>query len=111
MVKFYHNPECSKSREALAYVRRLGIDPKIIDYLEDGIKREDLKEVIEDMGIDVHDLVRKNEEAVCHITDDMCDEEVLDIIVNHPILLQRPLVIKNGKAVIARPAEKVKEII
>jgi arsenate reductase len=110
-ITIYHNPRCSKSREALELIREQGIDPKVIKYLEEEIHKEDLKDVVHHMGIDVHDLVRRNEEAVCHITDEMSEDEVLDVIVKHPILLQRPLVIKGKKAIIARPAQKVKELL
>jgi len=110
-VVMYHNPKCSKSRQALQLLEEHGVDAEIIEYLESPPTKKEIKRILKLLGMDdPRDLMRKNEKAYSeHGLDD--PELTMDALVNtmiqEPILIQRPIIIANGTAVIARPAENI----
>ncbi len=110
----YHNPSCSKSRETLQILRDEKRDPQIIEYLEEPPSRQDLKDIIAMLGVSARDLLRTTE-AVYHDAelddDSLSDDEIIEAICEYPALLQRPIVISGGRAVIGRPPTRVLEII
>jgi arsenate reductase len=105
MIKIYHNPRCSKSRQGLEILKNSNVDFEIIKYLDTPISSAELKEVINKLNINPIDLVRKTE-AVWKEQfkgKELSDSEVIQAMVNHPKLIERPIVIGKNKAVIGRP--------
>lgn len=110
----YHNPRCSKSRETLQLLSDNGVDPEIVDYLEDPPTVEELKRIIEMLGIPARDLLRSTEPVYkdADLDDDsLSDDEIIDAICEYPALMQRPIVVAGDRAVIGRPPSRVLEII
>lgn len=113
-VEIYHNPKCSKSRATLQLLRDRGIEPDIIEYLDVPPDRRELELLLEWLGIGVRDLMRKKEPVYKQLgldDPDLDDSALLEAIIENPILMERPIVIANGKAAIGRPPEKVLEIL
>jgi arsenate reductase (glutaredoxin) len=106
----YHNPRCSKSRKALEILQNYHIMPIVIEYLKTPLNLEQLLQLRAHM--DLKELVRSDEPLFKELQLSLDDEEkVLNAILEEPILLQRPIVIYNGKAIIARPPEKILELL
>jgi arsenate reductase len=113
-VTIYHNPRCSKSRQTLELLRARGIEPVIVPYLEMPPGAAELDRVIDLLGMEPRDLMRKNEAAYKETgLDDpaLTREALIAAMVTHPILIERPIVLTNGKAALGRPPEKVLEIL
>ena len=109
---FYHNPKCSKSRKALEITQNHNINTKIILYLKDKLTKGMLKEILDSSGLSPRDIIRSNEkEYKENNLDNLTKDEILELILKHPILLQRPIFVYNNKAIIARPPEDVLKII
>ncbi len=113
MVKIYHNPRCTKSRETLAILNGKKEKVEVVEYLKETPNRNEIEEIISLLGIKPQDLVRKSEpEYKEHFKGkDLTDAQWIDALCMHPKLLERPIVVKNGKAAIGRPPEKVLEIL
>ena len=113
MIIIYHNNRCRKSRQGLQLLETSGKDFKIIKYLENVPTKEELSAIIDKLGIPPIDLVRKNEAVwkESYKGKDLTDDELIDAMVAHPKLIERPIVINNEKAVIGRPPEKISDII
>lgn len=112
-MKIYHNPRCSKSRQGLAILEGSKLNFETIKYLETPISENELKEIIKLLGIAPIDLVRKNE-AIWkekYKGETLTDSEIIAAMVQNPKLIERPIVINNGKAVIGRPPEIIKTIL
>ncbi len=110
----YHNPRCSKSRATLALLQENGIDPDIVLYLQQAPAHETLRELISLLGIAPRDLIRTGEKEYAEhglANPDLTDDELIEALHQFPILMQRPIVVANGKARIGRPPESVTEII
>lgn len=110
----YHNPRCSKSRQALELIRNNGEEPTIIEYLKTPPTREQLKETLRLLGIGPRDLLRRGEDEYAALNLDnpqLSDEAIIDAMLAHPKLIERPIIIHDGKAIIGRPPEKVLEIL
>ena len=112
-IKIYHNPRCSKSREALKLLESKGADVEVIKYLETPPTKEELKALLKMLGISARDLMRTKEAIYKELgLKDVEDEEkLIEAMVEHPRLIERPIVIKDGKAVIGRPPERVVELM
>ncbi len=113
-VTIYHNPKCSKSRQTLELLKENGVTPTIIEYLKTPPTAEKLKKILTRLGIKPRDLMRKKEDAysVCQLDDmSFSDNDLIEFMVKHPILIERPIVLANGKAKIGRPPEQVLEIL
>ena len=113
-VTIYHNPKCSKSRQTLALLGEHGITPTIIEYLQTPPTAEKLKRILTQLGFAPRDLMRKKEAvyAECELDNpSLSDGDLIDFMVKHPILIERPIVLANGKAAIGRPPEQVLEIL
>lgn len=113
MIKIYHNPRCRKSREGLAVLENSGKEFEVVKYLEEVPTKEELREVISCLGITPENLVRKNEAIWKEKFRNrlLSDEEILDAMINYPKLIERPIVINNGIAVIGRPINNIETII
>lgn len=109
----YHYNRCGKSRTALSILKEEGINPEVRQYMKEAPSPEEIKEVLKKLNIKAEDLIRKNEKVYKenYKGKDVSEEEWHKIISEHPRLMQRPIVIHKDKAVIARPPEKVKEVI
>ncbi|WP_394748644.1 arsenate reductase (glutaredoxin) [Spongiimicrobium salis] len=113
MLKIYHNPRCRKSREGLEILENSGQDFEIIKYLETVPTAEELSEVIKQLGIPPIDLVRKNE-AIWKEEfkgKELSDNAIIAAMAAHPKLIERPIVIRDGKAVIGRPPVRIKDLL
>lgn len=110
---FLHNPRCSKSRAALSLVRDAGVDLPVREYLRDPLSMDELRRIIELLGVRPIDIVRRGEPqfAALALGDATPDEEVLRAMAEHPILIERPIVVRGGRAVVGRPPENVREIL
>lgn len=113
-VKIYHNPRCSKSRQTLALLEERNIRPDIVEYLKTPPSEADIKRMLKLLGLEsARDLMRKGEAAYKELglKDVMDENELIQAMVTHPKLIERPIVIKNGKAAIGRPPESVLDIL
>ena len=108
-MKIYHNPRCSKSRNTLAIIESKTSVIEIIDYIKNPIKFEEINLIIEKLKIKAISLVRINESIwrEHYKGKEMTDEEVIKAIIEHPKLMERPIVTTNKKAIIGRPPENV----
>ncbi|MDF2583659.1 MAG: hypothetical protein K0R33_2302 [Mycobacterium sp.] len=112
MPRIYHNPKCSTSRKTLDLLRENGIEPEIVLYLKTPPTRAELVTMITDAGIGVRAAVRKRESLYGELgLADASDDELLDAMVEHPILIERPFVVTDKGTRLARPIDKVHEIL
>ena len=110
----YPNPKCSKSRQTLELLREKNITPTIIEYLKNPPTAEKLKEILSQLGIAPRDLMRKKEDAYKELglaNSSLSDEDLIGFMVKHPILIERPIMVANGKAALGRPPEQVLDIL
>lgn len=117
MITIYHNPRCSKSRGACELINdrlnQSGESIQIVEYLKEPPTLDDLKALRQMLGGSVRDMIRESETPYKELglaDPQMSDEQLLEAIVDHPILLQRPIVVRNGKAVIGRPPENIEAL-
>ena len=109
----YHNPRCSKSRESLALLEDKGEELEIIKYLENTPSKDELKNLLKMLKMDsAQDLMRKKEDIYkeLNLKDETNEDKLLDAMVQNPKLIERPIVVKNNKAVIGRPPSLVVEL-
>lgn len=108
----YHNPRCTTSRKTLDLLRDNGIEPTVVQYLKNPPSRAQLVKMIKDAGIDVRTAVRKRESLYGELNlADATDDELLDAMVEHPILIERPFVVTTKGTRLARPIDAVREIL
>ncbi|MGB1317222.1 MAG: arsenate reductase (glutaredoxin) [Flavobacteriales bacterium] len=112
-MKIYHNPRCSKSRQTLQIIKDAGVEPEVIEYLKDVPSEAELKEVIALLGIKPYDLLRRGEADFRENFKgkDLSDDEWVAAMVKFPKLIERPIVVKQKKAVLGRPPENVKTLL
>lgn len=113
-VTIYHNPRCSKSRQTLQLLEENNIKPLIVEYLKSPPSRSELKRILKMLNIKPRDLLRTKEpeyKAQGLDNNTLTDEQIIDIMLAHPKLMERPIVVKDNKAVLGRPPENVLEII
>lgn len=113
-VTIYHNPKCGTSRNTLAMIRNAGIEPEIIEYLKTPPSRQTLKAIAEATGAPLRDLIRNKEPQYQELgLDDPAksDEQLLDAMLTHPVLINRPIVITAVGTRLCRPSEQVLEIL
>jgi arsenate reductase len=110
--RIYHNPRCSTSRKTLDLLRDNGIEPTIVEYLKTPPTRDELAKMISAAGIDIRTAVRKKESLYGELgLADASDDELLDAMVQHPILIERPFVVTEKGTRLARPIDSVREIL
>ena len=108
----YHNPKCSTSRKTLDLLRDNGIEPTVVQYLKTPPTRAELVKMIKAAGIDARSAVRKRESLYTELNlADATDDQLLDAMAEHPILIERPFVVTGKGTRLARPIDKVREIL
>ena len=113
-ITIYHNSKCSKSRQTLELLRQNGVTPAIVEYLKTPPTAEALKTILTQLGMAPRDLMRKKEEIYKELKLDnpsLSDDDLIGAMIQHPILIERPIVLANGQAALGRPPEQVLEII
>ena len=113
-VIIYHNPDCGTSRNTLAMIRNAGIEPHVVEYLKTPPSRALLKQLIARMGISVRHLLREKGTPFADLGLDnpgLSDDELLDAMIAHPILINRPIVVTPNGVRLCRPSEKVMELL
>lgn len=113
-ITIYHNPRCGTSRNALALIRNSGAEPTIIEYLLDPPGREQLQSLIRQAGLTVRQALR-DKEALCAelglLRDDITEDRLLDAMLAHPVLINRPFVVTERGVRLCRPSEVVLDIL
>ena len=113
-VTIFHNPACGTSRNALALIRHAGIEPVVIEYLNHPPSKEELRALVAAMGISVRELLRQKGTPYAELgLDDptLSDEQLLDAMLAHPILINRPIVVTEPGTKLCRPSEEVLELL
>jgi len=113
-ITIYHNPRCSKSRQTLKILEEQGENPTIIEYLNNPPTADKLKEILSLLGMSPRDLMRKKENEYKELdlaNSELSNRDLIDCMVKNPILIERPIVLVNGKAALGRPPEKVLNIM
>ena len=114
MITLYHNPRCSKSRDALALLRSQGQEPEVILYLETPPNAKQLKALLAKLGLGARDLLRKGEDAYKELNladPGLSEAALIKAMVEHPKLIERPIALRGDKAVIGRPPETVLQLL
>ncbi|MFC3559334.1 arsenate reductase (glutaredoxin) [Pedobacter jamesrossensis] len=113
MIQIYHNNRCTKSRQALQELENSGQPFEVVYYLEAPLNKAELKELIAKLNIKPFELIRKSEKIFTENYKDktLSDAEWIDAMVKNPILIERPIVVSGDKAVVARPTERIKEVL
>jgi arsenate reductase len=113
-VTIYHNPRCSKSRATLALLQDRDVTPDIVHYLETPPSKDEMNKILDALGMEPRDLMRKKEEPykALNLDDESLGRDALiDAMLENPILIERPVVVNNGKYALGRPPENVLDII
>ncbi|MEN4053639.1 MULTISPECIES: arsenate reductase (glutaredoxin) [Sulfurimonas] len=113
-IQIWHNPRCSKSRQALALLDETGVEKDVVKYLEETPTKEQLKELLKMLGFSSARELMRTKEAVYKelgLKDEVDEEKLIEAMVENPKLIERPVIIKGDKAIIARPPEKAKEFL
>lgn len=113
-TRIYHNPRCSKSRQTLELLQQRHIDTEVVEYLKTPPSREELESVLALLGLEPRQLMRQGESEYSELGLDnpaLGREDLLNAMLAHPKLIERPIVVHNGKAVVGRPPENVLDII
>ncbi|MCP5206354.1 MAG: arsenate reductase (glutaredoxin) [Hahellaceae bacterium] len=109
----YHNPRCSKSRQTLELLRQKGVEPAIVLYLDTPPTASSLQDTLKQLGISARELLRKGEQEYKDLNlanPDLSDAQIIDAMVKHPRLIERPIVFKDNKAVLGRPPENIEQL-
>ena len=114
MTTIYHNPRCSKSRASLEMLEAKGINPTIIKYLDTPPDKAELTEILGKLGLQAEQIVRKGEALYTELglnDKTLSNEEWIEVLAQHPRLIERPIVVSGKKAAIGRPIERVIDIL
>jgi len=113
-VIIYHNPKCSKSRKALEIIKNKNIEPTIILYLVNKLTKTEVKNLLSKLGLSIRDILRTEEDEYKNNNlknENLTDNKLVDFLIKFPKLLQRPIVVKNNKAVVGRPPENILNLL
>ena len=113
-VVIYHNPRCSKSRQGLQFLRDQGVEPEIVTYLDSPPDKKELARILDLLGLEPRLAMRTKESEYKENdlgNDALSREELIEAMVKHPRLIERPIVVSGKKAVIGRPTEKILEVL
>ena len=113
-ITIYHNPACGTSRNTLALIRNAGVEPEVIEYLKTPPSRDTLSKMIEDAGLSVRQAIREKEKLFAELglaDATLTDEQLLDAMLAHPVLINRPFVVTPAGTRLCRPSELLLEIL
>ncbi|WP_306142999.1 arsenate reductase (glutaredoxin) [Roseibium sp. MMSF_3412] len=113
-ITIYHNPKCGTSRNTLAMIREAGVEPEIVEYLKTPPSREKLVELISQMDVSVRDLLRQKGTPYDELglgEDKWSDDQLIDFMMEHPILINRPVVVSDKGVRLCRPSERVMDLL
>jgi arsenate reductase len=113
-ITIYQKPTCTTCRQVYAELRAAGVDVEAVDYYTDPIPKTKLRELLRKMGLSARDLLRTKEDIYRKLRlgeRDLTDSQIIDLMVQHPDLIQRPIVEKGSRAILARPAERLRDIL
>lgn len=113
-VIIYHNPRCSKSRQTLQLLHDQNIEPTVIEYLQTPPSKQELNDILSKLNMQPRELMRKKEADYKELglaDESLSDTQLIAAMIKHPKLIERPIVVNNGKAAIGRPPENVLEIV
>lgn len=113
-VRIYHNPRCSKSRQTLILIQDAGIEPEVIKYLDSPPSTRELGQILKKLGIEPRELMRKGESVYKELglaSREMSRQEAIQLLHEHPMLIERPIVVRGDRAVLGRPPENVLELL
>lgn len=114
MVKVFHNPRCSKSREVLRRLRDRGVDPEVVEYLRYPLSVDQLRDLLSLLGLSPRDIVRRGERVfkdLLFVNPSPSDDDLLNWLSSNPVLIERPIIVgDDGRAVVGRPPERVDEL-
>ncbi len=113
-ITIFHNPRCSKSRQTLGLIEEKGLTPTIVEYLKDAPTKATMKTLLKELGLKPRDLMRKKEAPYKELNladENKSDDELIEAMVNNPILIERPIVMTPKGARLGRPPEDVLEIL
>lgn len=112
-IKIWHNANCSKSRAALEFLQNKDLNIDVLEYMKETFNEDDLKEVLNLLDIKAHDLIRSSEDLYVklNLSENDSEEKLIETMLLNPSLIQRPIIIKNKKAVISRPFSKLEELL
>lgn len=113
-IRVYQKPTCSKCRTTLGILRDRGADFEAINYYENPLSVQELRKLIDKLGVAPRDLLRKGEQVYRDLglaKRDLSDDELIRLMVENPDLIQRPIVVRGNKAVLGRPPENVDELL
>ncbi len=108
----YHNPRCSKSRKTLELIREKGVEPNIVEYLKEPPTAQDLRQILDMLGVGPRDILRKKEAKEAGLDDpSISDDDLIEKMVAAPQVIERPIVIRHAQAVMGRPPENVLSLL
>lgn len=112
-MKIYHNPRCGTSRTTLGLIREAGIEPEIVEYLKTPLSGAEIRALLDKLGISAEELIRKRESLYKENFKEKTLDEAgwIQVMVDHPILMQRPVVETETRAILSRPADTVKTLL
>lgn len=112
-MKIYHNPRCTKSRQTLALLQEQGHEPEVVEYLKTPPSQKDLKAVLKQLGMKPVEIIRKGEAVFKEKFkgQELSDAEWIKVLVEHPVLIERPIVVTKKGAAIGRPPENVLSVL
>ena len=112
-ITIWHNPRCSKSRQALALLEAAGVNPEVVKYLENPPAKTELEAALKKLQISPAELVRRGEAVfkTLMLSEKSSDQEWISAMVNNPILIERPVIMNDDRAVIGRPPENVRDLL
>jgi arsenate reductase len=111
-VTIWFNPSCSKCRGTMQILYTKGIEPDVVEYLETPPSADEIRDVLAKLGLPARELVRTNEPAYAELAlADASEDELIEAMAEHPILIERPVVVRGGRAVIGRPPERVIDLL
>ena len=113
-ITIYHNPRCSKSRKSLEIIKSKNIEPTIILYLVNKLSKIEVKNLLSKLGLSIRDILRTEEDEYKKNNlknEKLSDDKLIEFLIKFPKLLQRPIIVKNSKAVIGRPPENILNLL
>ena len=113
-VIIYHNPKCSKSRKALDIIKSKNFEPTIILYLVNKLSKAEVKKLLSKLGLSIRDILRTGEDEYKNNNlknENLTDDKLIEFLIKFPKLLQRPIIVKNNKAVVGRPPENILDVL